>query len=218
MASWTNRTVTNNHLIPYVDSKKAPPEVAAALNTLPFERNIFKLLANADSLFTPFMPLLASCWGPGRAARPSEWQLTVLRTSALLDAPYEWDVNEPVARVLGFGDERLALIRKGDLSSTALFTDRHRLIGEMVRELVEGNQVMEATMRRAQEMLGPKVTMEVMMIHSIYGMLARIMRSAKIDFDPEIPGLLDMLRGYNARAIEEEKKYAEEDGIGFFPA
>ncbi|KAI0314317.1 hypothetical protein OF83DRAFT_1085733 [Amylostereum chailletii] len=155
MASWTDRTVTNNHLLPYVDSKNAPPQ---------------------------------------------------------------WDVNEPVARLLGFGDEQLVLIRKGDLSSTALFTDRHRLVGEMVRELVEGNKVTEATMSRAQEMLGPNATMEVMIIHSVYGMLARIMQSAKIDFDPEIPGLLDMLRGYNARAIEEEKKYAEEDGIGFFPA
>ena len=42
MASWNDRTVTNEHILPYVDSKTAPPEVAAALNTLPFERNVFK--------------------------------------------------------------------------------------------------------------------------------------------------------------------------------
>lgn len=43
MASWTDKTVTNNHILPYVDSNEAGPEVAAALRTLPFERNIFKV-------------------------------------------------------------------------------------------------------------------------------------------------------------------------------
>jgi len=215
MASWNDRTVTNNHILPYVASKAATPEVAEALMTLPFERNIFKLLANADTLFVPFMKLLSSCWGEGRALKSSEWQLTVLRTSSLLDAPYEWDVNEPVSRMSGYGDEQLALVRSGDLSSTKLFTDRQRLIGEMVRELVEANAVSEANMVKARETLGPKAAMEVMIIHGIYGMLARVMRSAKIDFDPEIPGLLDILKKlFNPEAIEVEKE-AEENGIHF---
>lgn len=43
MTTWSNRDVTDNHLLPYVDSAKAPEEVSAALKTLPFERNIFKV-------------------------------------------------------------------------------------------------------------------------------------------------------------------------------
>jgi len=43
MASWDSKEVTNEHLLPYVDSKTAPPDVAAALNVLPFERNVFKV-------------------------------------------------------------------------------------------------------------------------------------------------------------------------------
>jgi hypothetical protein len=43
MASWNSRTVTNEHLLPYVDSSTAPPDIKAALQTLPFERNIFKV-------------------------------------------------------------------------------------------------------------------------------------------------------------------------------
>ena len=43
MTSWSNRDITNNHLLPYVDSATAPEEVGAALKTLPFERNIFKV-------------------------------------------------------------------------------------------------------------------------------------------------------------------------------
>jgi hypothetical protein len=43
MATWGNRTVTNEHLLPYVDSNTAPPDIKAALQTLPFERNVFKV-------------------------------------------------------------------------------------------------------------------------------------------------------------------------------
>ena len=215
MASWPDLTVTSRHLLPYVDSKAASPDIAAALNTLPFERNIFKLLANGQSLFVPFMTLLSSCWGPNRAARPSDWQLIVLRTAALLDAPYEWSVNEPVARLLGFGDARLAAIRAGDLSSTKLFTDRQRLISRIVEESVEKNIVSEETIVKAREELGAEVTMEVMLIHGVYGTLARVMQSARIDYDPEIPDLVEMLSKYNAHAIERERKYAEEDGTEF---
>jgi hypothetical protein len=34
---------TNNCFLPYVDSATAPEDVSAALKTLPFERNIFKV-------------------------------------------------------------------------------------------------------------------------------------------------------------------------------
>lgn len=43
MASWDNQEVTDRHLLPYVDSATASPDVQAALQTLPFERNIFKV-------------------------------------------------------------------------------------------------------------------------------------------------------------------------------
>lgn len=43
MTTWENRDVTDNHLLPYVDSSTAPDDVRAALKTLPFERNIFKV-------------------------------------------------------------------------------------------------------------------------------------------------------------------------------
>ena len=43
MATWNSNKVTNEHLLPYVDAATAPPAIAEALNTLPFERNIFKV-------------------------------------------------------------------------------------------------------------------------------------------------------------------------------
>ncbi|KAH7370848.1 hypothetical protein BKA65DRAFT_489342, partial [Rhexocercosporidium sp. MPI-PUGE-AT-0058] len=153
------------------------------------------------------MKLLSCAWSPTRKVRSSDWQTTVLYTASSLNAPYEWDVNEPVARVFGFSDEQLALIKAKDLSSSVLFKDRQRLIADMVDQLVVGNKVNLETMEKAKGVFGEEGAMEILFIHSIYAMLAKIMNSAQIDFDPPIPGLEDVLKKYNAAAIEKEISY-----------
>ncbi|RGP81352.1 hypothetical protein FLONG3_496 [Fusarium longipes] len=210
MASWTDRKVTNEHLLPYVDSSTAPPDIKAALQTLPFERNIFKLLANSNVFFKPFMALLSSSWNENRKIRSSEWQTVVLRTAATLDAPYEWDVNEPVARVFGFTEEQLAALRNIEKPLPAnIFTPRQCLIDRMVSDLTRNNKVGKDLMLEAKEAFSDEEMTEIFFIHGIYGFLARFMNSARIDFDEPIPGLLDILRKYNGPAIEKEKNYKD---------
>lgn len=62
-----------------------------------------------------FMQLLSSCWSERRSLRSKEWQILVLRTAWLNDAPYEWDVNETPAMCFGFGQEEFKAIKEGDL-------------------------------------------------------------------------------------------------------
>lgn len=171
--------------------------------------NQSKLLANAESFFPSFMKTLSCAWSDKRTLRSSDWQLIVLRTASLLNAPYEWAVNEPVARIYGFDDEKLALIRAGNLTSPTIFTDRHRLLNDMVEQLVRENKVREKTMGQAKSVLGDSGVMEVMITQGLYALLARTMESARVDYDPPIPGLEDQLRGYNAAAIEKEKSFTD---------
>ncbi|KAF4344408.1 hypothetical protein FBEOM_1630 [Fusarium beomiforme] len=166
MASWDSRTVTNEHLLPYVDSKTAPPDIKAALQTLPFERNIFKA-----------------------------------------DAPYEWDVNEPVARVFGFTEEQFTALRNPkEPLPEKIFTVRQRLIARIVEELARQPRVSKELMTEALESFSHEEITEIFFLNGIYGFLARFMNSARIDFDEPIPGLLDILAKYNAAAIEREKQ------------
>ncbi|GJC78542.1 hypothetical protein ColLi_01380 [Colletotrichum liriopes] len=210
MASWDNRAVTNEHLLPYVDSSTAPPDIKAALQTLPFERNIFKLLANSKVFFKPFMALLSSAWSEDRKIRSTDWQLAVLRTAATLDAPYEWDVNEPVARVFGLSDEQFAAIRNVDepLPET-LFTPRQRLVGRIVTTLGREGKVDKDTIVEAKAIFSDEEITEIFFVQGIYGFLARFMNSVRIDFDEPIPGLEEQLRKYNAKTIEKEKQYVD---------
>ncbi|KJZ77828.1 hypothetical protein HIM_03005 [Hirsutella minnesotensis 3608] len=209
MASWNDRIVTNEHLLPYVDSNTAPADIKAALQTLPFERNVFKLLANGSVSFKPFMTLLSTMWHEDRKIRSTEWQTAVLRTAATLDCPYEWDVNEPVARVFSFTEDQFAALRntKEHLPET-LFTPRQRLVGRMIGELSGSNKVGPQTMEEAKALFSDEEIMEIFYTHGVYGFLAKMMNSCRIDFDEPIPGLLDILSKYNAKAIEKEKSLA----------
>ncbi len=211
MASWNHRQVTNEHILPYVDASTTSPGVAEALNVLPVQRNIAKVLANAECFFAPLMKVISCSWADNRTIRSSEWQLVVLRTAASLDAPQEWDVNEPVARIFGFDtDEKLKLIRSGDMSSTALFTDRHRLINKMVGDLVQQNKIQESIVLEGKKIFGAAGVTEIIIIHGIYALVAKVMRSAKVDFDPPIEGLEDTLRKFNVTAIAKEKALEQE--------
>lgn len=168
-----------------------------------------QLLANAPTFFTPFMKLLLTVWGQDKGIRSTDWQVIVLRTASLLDAPYVWAVNEPAARIFGFGDTKLQYLRSGDLSSKELFTDQQRLVSQMVDEMVRRDKVTEPTMMKAKEILGDDGTMEVMITHGVYALLAKVMNSAKIDYDPPIPGLEEILTKYSANAIETENSYKD---------
>lgn len=156
------------------------------------------------------MNLLSSAWSEQRQIRSTDWQLIVLRTAATLNAPYEWDVNEPVARIFGFTEEQFAALRKAhEPLPEGLFTARQRLLGRIVTTLGRENKVDEDTIVEAKKTFSDEEITEIFYVQGIYSFLARFMSSARIDFDEPIPGLEDQLRKYNAKTIEKEKQYVD---------
>lgn len=150
-------------------------------------------------------------WSPERKLRSSDWQTAVLRTAAVLDAPYEWEVNELLARIFGFSDEQLAALKDPHTAlPEALFSPRRRLIALAIEELSSSeNRITPDTLERMKAVFSTEEIVELLYMHGIYAFLARLMRTVKIDSDGPIPGLEDTLRKYNAEAIEKEKQYKD---------
>ena len=149
-------------------------------------------------------------WSKDRKIRSTEWQLAVLRTAATLDAPYEWDVNEPVARIFGMSEAHFSALRDIDQDlPESLFTERQRLVGRFVDQLSGKNKVDVELMKEMKRKFDDEEIMELFYTHGVYSLLARMMNSCRIDYDPPIPGLEDLLRKYNADAIEKEKQYKD---------
>ncbi|KAI9372484.1 AhpD-like protein [Aspergillus egyptiacus] len=172
-------TNPQNCLVPYLELQDAPPDVAAAISQLPYRRNIFHLL---------------------------DWQLIVLRISAVLDAEYEWDVNVPVARIHGMPEEKLDALKRsagrgGDgadgvkVEAEAIFTPRDRAILHLVDEQLATYTNSEKTVSRARGFLSVEELVEVYVVLGVYVLIARITKGLRIDLDGEIPGLEDHLKG-----------------------
>lgn len=198
--------------IPYYDPQTAPQNVRDMMKLFPVERNASKLLANSGVFFEPVMKTTSASWSPDRTIRSSEWQVAVLRTASLFDCPYEWQVNEPLARLFGFDtDIMLLALRSGDLSDPDAFSDRHRLVARMVHELFHSRMLTEGTTAEAVGVFGAEGVTEIINIHGIYAHLALVLKTADIHSDPPVPNLEETLKQFNAAAIEKEKQQREDD-------
>ncbi|KAF7505215.1 hypothetical protein GJ744_001144 [Endocarpon pusillum] len=185
-------------LIPYVDYDTAPPAVQEKLKVLPFRRNIFYLLGHSHGLFPHLTGIIGGCFdGRVRKIPLLDWQLIVLRTATTLGAKYEYDVNLPVAEVYEMPQEKIDAIgcpAEDVCSGKGPWSDRDRLILRIVDEQLKTYTNEAQTIKDALEVLTKEDLVEVLIILGTYSLIARVINALKIDDDPPIPGLKDMLR------------------------
>ncbi|KAI9786519.1 MAG: hypothetical protein M1816_007901 [Peltula sp. TS41687] len=185
-------------LVPYVDAAKVPAAVQDKLKVLPFRRNIFYLLGHSHGLFPHLCGVIGGCFdGKTRKIPLLDWQLIVLRTATVLQAQYEYDVNLPVAEVYGMPQEKIDAMgcsAEDVRDGKGPWTERDRLILRIVDEQLATYTNEPQTVKDALKVLTTEDLVEVLIILGTYALIARVIRSLKIDDDPEIPGLKDMLK------------------------
>ncbi|OTA99735.1 hypothetical protein M426DRAFT_27204 [Hypoxylon sp. CI-4A] len=191
-----------NCLVPYIELDKAPPEVAAAITHLPYRRNIFHLLGHSHGSFPRLMGVYASFFDGNRRILPLlDWQLVVLRISAVLDAEYEWDVNSPVARINGMPEAKLTALKttansgQASVATEPAFSERDRAILRLVDEQLATYNNTKETVEEAKKLLSVEELVEVYVVLGVYVLIARITKGLRIDLDGEIPDLEKHLGG-----------------------
>ncbi|KAF2137124.1 uncharacterized protein K452DRAFT_236473 [Aplosporella prunicola CBS 121167] len=187
-------------LVPYVDPATAPPAVAEKLKVLPFRRNIFLLLGHSQGLFPHLMGVIGGCFdGKARTVQLLDWQLIVLRTATTLGAPYEYDVNLPVAEAYAMDPAKIAAmactaesVRAGDGPWSA----RDRVLLRVVDEQLATYTNEPQTIADALELLSNAELVETLIILGTYALIARVIRGLKIDDDQPVrpDGLIEMLK------------------------
>lgn len=193
---------THQCLVPYLELSSAPPEVAAAITHLPYRRNIFHLLGHSHGSFPQLMGVYASFFDGARRILPLlDWQLVVLRISAVLDAEYEWEVNAPVARVNGMPREKMDALKRSArgnkreaVEREGAFSVRDKAILRLVDEQLETYNNVEETVAAARAALSVEELVEVYVVLGVYVLIARITKALRIDLDGEIPGLEEHLK------------------------
>jgi alkylhydroperoxidase family enzyme len=158
--------------LPYADIPERTPQL-----------NIFKLLANAQTAFRPFMKyglvLLRDL-----EVEPVVREQAILRVAALTPgAEYEWVQHEAIGRAVGMTDEQIEACRSGDPDDLVL-----RFTEEVVRDATPSDETFAAMAER----YGPRQIIELLLVIGQYMALARVMATAQIDLDPPIgPSLIE---------------------------
>jgi 4-carboxymuconolactone decarboxylase len=144
--------------------------------------NIFKLLANAETVFAPYMryglALLRDT-----TVDPIVREQAILRVAALTPgAEYEWVQHEAIGRAVGMTDEQVEACRSGDGDDLVL-----RFTEEVVRDVSPSDETFAAMSER----FGPRQIVELLLVIGQYMMLARVMATAQIDMDEPVgPSLI----------------------------
>jgi 4-carboxymuconolactone decarboxylase len=169
--------------IPYVDPQTASEPVQRALGRLP-PLNIFRMLANADSAFVPYLRF-------GRAILaemeldPVLRELGILLVAARTEAEYEWIQHEAIALELGATAAQVAAIRDGELGSAA-FDDDALAVLAFTAQLIERPRPDDDCFAALAARLPHRQIVELILAVGSYQMLAHAMTALDIDLDPPL--------------------------------
>jgi 4-carboxymuconolactone decarboxylase len=139
--------------------------------------NIFKLLANAETVFAPYMryglALLRDT-----TVDPVVREQAILRVAALTPgAEYEWVQHEAIGRAVGMTDAQVEACRSGDSEDLVLrFTE----------EVLHDASPSDATFAEMTERFSAQEIIELLLIIGQYMGLARVMATARVDLDEPI--------------------------------
>jgi 4-carboxymuconolactone decarboxylase len=173
--------------LPYMDPDDASPAVAAALAKVP-PLNLFRMLANADTAYLPWMRLGGALLGE-LELDPRLRELAILRIARLCHSEYEWIQHESIALRIGITAEEVAAIDQADLAS---FAEPERALLDFTTEAVSDGQASEPALTRLNTHLSPREVIELLLVINHYTGVARITETLALD--PEEPAQLDAVR------------------------
>jgi alkylhydroperoxidase family enzyme len=179
--------------LPYVDPADAPEPVRDALGRVP-PLNIFRMMANADTAFRPWLRWGAALLGELQLD-PLLRELAILRVARLTPhAEYEWVQHVPIAQAVGASDDQVAALER-DEPQADCFSDDERRVLRFTTEVVQSAQASDATLDQLSHTLSPREIVELLMVIGQYMMVARVMATTRMEIDePAGPGALSTAR------------------------
>jgi alkylhydroperoxidase family enzyme len=190
--------------LPYLDPADAEPQVAKALGRVP-PLGIFRLAANAQGAFIPWLRFGAACLD-GSEFDGALRELAILRVARMTPgADYEWVQHVPIALAVGATQEQVDALERDDPEALALGEDG-RLVVRFTTEVVRDAAPSEATFAAMAARFSPREIVHLLMAIGNYMLVARIMATSQIDLDAALGG--DVLA--NAQAALDRAAQREE--------
>jgi AhpD family alkylhydroperoxidase len=164
---------------------RQPEEMTEQARELTSERgnlNVYRVLANAEKVFTGWM--LA-----GRAALTSPVlpvrlrELVVVRTAYLMDCRYELGQHNDVARTAGVGSDEITAVTSESDWQIGDFNSIELAVLQLTTELLTTGGVSAPLFDQVHQALGSEATVELLMIINRYSGLALMLNALDVDLD-----------------------------------
>ena len=167
--------------LPYVVPDSAPEHVRRALERLP-DLNVFRLMANADTIFIEWLRYGGALLGE-TALDPVLRELAILRVSRLTPgAEYEWVQHAGIGKAVGMTDEQLLALERDDVGAAA-FDALQRAVLELTTQVIEDGSPSDDVYDAIAARLPPREIIELLAVIGAYRMLGTVMATARIDID-----------------------------------
>jgi alkylhydroperoxidase family enzyme len=167
--------------LPYVDKENAPQGVREVLERLPAELNIFRMLANGENLFRPFLGLGTAILS-NAGFDPKLRELVILHVGRISRGEYEWVQHVPIGKAFGVSDEQIAALERGD-ADAACFDARERAVLNFTREVVEEVKASDAVFAETAKHLDAREIVELLVTIGYYMTIARLTETTGIEID-----------------------------------
>lgn len=146
--------------------------------------NVFRMLANADSAFAPFLQFGGAVL-QYLELDPVLRELVILQVAKQTNAEYEWVQHETIARAVGASDGQVEAVAAGDLDSASLAPDAQALLKFTV-QVVDRERADDEVFAAVREHFPPRQIVEAMLTAGEYLMLARVMTHLDLEMDDAV--------------------------------
>jgi len=168
--------------LPYVQPETAPEPVRAVFERLPVHLNLFRMLANAETLFKPFLRLGSAILGSMRLDAKAR-ELVILHVGRLCRGEYEWSQHVAIGAACGVTRAQIEALERGEPRAEC-FDARERAILAFTTELVRDVQVSDQTFSDLSSHLDAREVVETIVTVGYYMTVARLSEATQIELDP----------------------------------
>jgi alkylhydroperoxidase family enzyme len=165
-----------------IDPETASKPISEALALLPLI-NVFRALANAETLYPPFSKYMLQLFRPMELDKALE-RMIVLHVAKRSDCYYAWRQNVVVAHSVGVKDEQIAALEKGDVKASC-FTEAQQVAFAFTDEVMQLIEATDQTYDAAKKHFSDRALTEILYVIGTYMLIARVIRTGRVPLDDE---------------------------------
>lgn len=169
-------------LIPFADIDALPPKAKEYWDGLAVKLNIFRMLANADTLMAPALRFGGAILSKQQLGADLR-ELVILLAAELEGGEYEWNQHVPIALGCGCTQGQIDAV-KARRYDDAAFDAREQALMVFAAQVIEKVRADEDVTRRAAEHFSPKEIVEIILTCGFYMTMARLTETTRTDVDP----------------------------------